>query len=166
MTESKIEDSTLGLPSTSRSNSSKVEPKVKRSGSGKLLFFVGSFAAVIILGFLGFLGFELLSRSNANNDPLRIQGKVSMSEQELRDIVNAKRLTVYWAGPVLGAKYSLVAQKPGQCHITYGDYLWRVRSFYGDFETVENYRINTFTKLKPISSKIGEFHEDKNDSIK
>lgn len=60
----------------------------------------------------------------------------------------------------------LFAQKPGQCHITYGDYLWRVRSFYGDFEMVENYRINTFIKLKPISSESGESHEDKNDSIK
>lgn len=115
MTESKIEDSVLGLPLTSRPNSSQKEPKVKRSRSGRLLFFVGSFAAVIILGFLGY---GMISRSNASNDPQRIQGKVAMSEQELRDVVNAKHLIVYWAGPVSGAKYSLT-QKPGQSFVRY-----------------------------------------------
>ena len=79
----------------------------------------------------------------------------------------------------------LFKQKPGQCHITYGDHLWRVKSFYGDFEFVENYRLNTFIKLKPASpesveihvpedieanessdvlSEIGESHEQQNDN--
>lgn len=89
---------------------------MKKPKLGRLLFFVGSFAAVVILGFFGFIS---VLRSNANNNPLNVQGKVALSEHQLRDIVNAKHLTVYWAGPVEGAKYSLVAEKPGQSFVRY-----------------------------------------------
>jgi hypothetical protein len=36
----------------------------------------------------------------------------------------------------------------------YGEKLWRVKSFYGDFKISQNYQINHFIKLKPQSSKI------------
>lgn len=104
------------LSSTPKSGSSKMEPRVKKRRLAKLLFLVGSFAAVAVLGFFGFV---MVSRSNAANNPLNVQGKVALSEHQLRDIVNAKHLTVYWAGPVAGAKYSLVAEKAGQSFVRY-----------------------------------------------
>ena len=49
----------------------------------------------------------------------KIQGKVALSEQELRDVIAAKKLTVYWAGPLTGAKYTLIATTPGIFYIRY-----------------------------------------------
>lgn len=57
----------------------------------------------------------------------------------------------------------LFSQKPGQCHITYGDYLWRAKGFYGDFQYVENYRLNSFIKLKQTSES-GESYAEKNEN--
>jgi energy-coupling factor transporter ATP-binding protein EcfA2 len=48
----------------------------------------------------------------------------------------------------------LYSQQPGECHVMYGEKLWRVKSFYGDFKISQNYQINHFIKLKPQSSKI------------
>jgi hypothetical protein len=42
----------------------------------------------------------------------------------------------------------LYSQEPGECHITYGDKLWRADSFYGDFKLCEYFRINSFIKLR------------------
>lgn len=41
----------------------------------------------------------------------------------------------------------LFKQKPGEAHVLYSDKLWRIQSFYGDFEHIEYYRINSFIKL-------------------
>jgi len=82
----------------------------------KLLFFVMSFVLLIVLGFLVFV---LISHSHGTSDLKKIQGKVALSEQELRDVVKVKHLTVYWAGPVDGDKYVLVAQKTGQAVVRY-----------------------------------------------
>lgn len=117
MTARKPDESVDAEILTARPVSSKVKPERKKFKSGKLLFFVGSFAAVIILGFVGYT-FIWDSKDNADNLK-KIQGRVAMSEEELRDVVKANNLTAYWAGPVDGDKYSLIAQKSGQVFVRY-----------------------------------------------
>jgi hypothetical protein len=81
-----------------------------------LLFLTLSLVLVIALGLLGS---TLFFRSHGANDPLKIQGKVALSEQELRDVVKSKHLMVYWAGAVTGDQYALVAPKAGVTFVRY-----------------------------------------------
>lgn len=46
-------------------------------------------------------------------------------------------------------KDDLVCQKPGECHVFFGESLWRVKAFYGDFALPERTHVNHFIKLKP-----------------
>lgn len=72
---------------------------------------------IVILGVGGYL---LISHKvNSGGDLAKIEGKVALSEQELKDVVAAKKLTVYWAGPQTGAKYTLIATTPGIAYVRY-----------------------------------------------
>ena len=77
---------------------------------------IGSFVAVVILGFAGYL---IISHFSKTNDAQKIEGKVAMSADELHTVVLVKHLTVYWAGPMVGAKYALIANKPGSSFVRY-----------------------------------------------
>lgn len=90
---------------------SSAKPKKRRP-----LLVLGSLIAVVILGVAGYF---IISQFGSSNDAQKIQGKVAMSVDELRSVVLAKRLTVYWAGPVTGAKYALIANKPGSSFVRY-----------------------------------------------
>jgi hypothetical protein len=48
-----------------------------------------------------------------------VAGKVALSEQELSDSVKKLGVTVYWAGPVNGAKYALSVPGDGQAYVRY-----------------------------------------------
>lgn len=80
------------------------------------LLVIGSLFAVVILSVAGYL---IFSHGSNSSDLLKIQGKVTMSAGELRSVVLAKQLTVYWAGAVTGAKYALIANKPGVSFVRY-----------------------------------------------
>lgn len=69
------------------------------------LLFLGSLVALVILSVAGYFIFSHLSSSN---DAQKTQGQVAMSADDLRSVVLAKHLTVYWAGPMTGARYALV----------------------------------------------------------
>jgi hypothetical protein len=88
-------------------------PRRKKS---RPLLFLGSLIAVIVLGIAGYF---IISHYSKSNDTQKIAGKVAMSADELRSVVLAKHLTVYWAGPMAGAKYALIANKPGQSFVRY-----------------------------------------------
>ena len=90
------------------------EPVLTKRGKSTMRFIV----AVLIVIF-GVGGYLLISNSNKDGDLAKIQGKVALSEQELRDVVAAKELTVYWAGPQTGAKYTLIATTPGISYVRY-----------------------------------------------
>lgn len=77
-------------------------PKRKK---GRPLVVLGSLIAVVILGVAGYF---VISHFSQSTDADKTQGKVAMSADELRSIVLAKHLTVYWAGPMTDAKYTLV----------------------------------------------------------
>ena len=74
--------------------------------------------ALVILVLAGGAYFFIAQARNGG-DSSKIQGKVALSEQELRDVILAKKLTVYWAGPLTGAKYTLIATTPGIVYVRY-----------------------------------------------
>lgn len=84
----------------------------QRKSSRKVLVFI----LVVILAIGGFL---LIKHQRSGSDLAKIQGKVALSAQELRDVVVAKKLVVYWAGPQDGAKYTLIASTPGVAFVRY-----------------------------------------------
>lgn len=49
----------------------------------------------------------------------RISGGVALSEGELKDVVLKLGETVYWAGPLKGAKYTINAQNVGAIYVRY-----------------------------------------------
>lgn len=49
----------------------------------------------------------------------RISGGVALSESELRDVVKSINQTVYWAGPLRGAKYTINAQNVNTIYVRY-----------------------------------------------
>jgi hypothetical protein len=87
--------------------------KTRRS---RPLLVLGSFVSVIVLGFVGYF---LISHFSKSNEADKTSGKVAMSADELRSVVLAKHLTVYWAGPQTGSKYALIANKNGSNFVRY-----------------------------------------------
>lgn len=49
----------------------------------------------------------------------RISGGVALSESDLKDVVSKLGETVYWAGPMRGAKYTINAQNVGAIYVRY-----------------------------------------------
>lgn len=49
----------------------------------------------------------------------RISGGVALSESELKDVVSKLGETVYWSGPMRGAKYTINAQNVGAIYVRY-----------------------------------------------
>ena len=70
--------------------------------------------ALVVVG-----GFLLFINSNKSQDLSSLTGKVALSASELHDLVAAKHITVYWAGPMDGAKYTLTANTPGTAVVKY-----------------------------------------------
>ena len=48
-----------------------------------------------------------------------LKGKVAMTESQLRDLVSAEKLTVYWTGPMAKSLYTLDTTKKSQIVLTY-----------------------------------------------
>lgn len=87
-----------------------VEPNEKRSP--RLIALI--LAVIVLVGG----GFYLFSNSKSS-DEAKVQGKVALTAQELRDVVLTKKLTVYWAGPQVGAKYALTSTGIGTAYVRY-----------------------------------------------
>ena len=88
----------------------------KKRARSKGFYFI---SILLIVALLAGLGFYIIGKRTSHTDTLKIQGKVAMSAQELRDIVLAKKLTVYWAGPLEETKYALIANKAGSTFVRY-----------------------------------------------
>jgi len=84
----------------------------KRSGARVIVLI-----AVVIVGLLGY--FFIARGQTSASDLEKMQGKVALSEQQLQDVVVKNHLTVYWAGPLAGAKYSLIATNPATIYLKY-----------------------------------------------
>ena len=99
---------------------SRTTPYVRHSGARaqrrRPLLSVGAILSLIVLVIAGYF---IISHFFKTNDVQRIQGKVAMSADELRTVVKSKNLTVYWAGPVTGDKYALIANTAGSSFVRY-----------------------------------------------
>jgi hypothetical protein len=83
-------------------------------GKGSRMFLTLVVIAIVLVG-----GFFAVKHFRSSGDLAKVQGKVALSAQELRDVVIAKKITAYWAGPVDGAKYTLIATTPGVAFVRY-----------------------------------------------
>ncbi|HEX7405651.1 MAG TPA: hypothetical protein VF307_06990 [Candidatus Nanopelagicaceae bacterium] len=134
------------------------QPKKGKSQAQNILLLAGGFIAVIILGLVVSHQVTPSGGSDAN-DPLKIVGQVALSEQELRDVVNARQLTVYWAGPMAGAKYSLISvAAAGQSFLRYLPNGTGLADKSGNFRVIATYRkSNALAVTKRIGAKPGNF---------
>ena len=65
----------------------------------------------------------------------RISGGVLLSESDLKDVVSKLGETVYWVGPMRGAKYTINAQNVGAIYVRY------LPNAKGISDTSPNYRV-------------------------
>ena len=83
-------------------------------GKSTLRFLIALVVVILVVG-----GYLLIANTKNESDLAKIQGKVALSAQGLKDVIAEKKLTVYWAGPQAGAKYTLVATTPGIAYVRY-----------------------------------------------
>jgi len=76
-------------------------------------------AIVTIFVTLGISSFFATNTIDTTTLAARISGGVALSEGELKDVVAKLGETVYWAGPVRGAKYTINAQNVGAIYVRY-----------------------------------------------
>lgn len=76
--------------------------------------FMTIVVALVVVG-----GLLLLINVNKSKDLSSLTGNVALSASELHDLVVAKHITVYWAGSMDGAKYTLTANTPGVAVVKY-----------------------------------------------
>lgn len=122
MTEPRSEDETT--PDVADSLTPPVDPiegetaegEAIKSSLDKRTLRIVSF---IVIAVLAIGGYFLISNANKSGNLSQIQGKVALSDTELRDLVVSKHLIVYWAGPLEGAKYTLLASTPGSAYVKY-----------------------------------------------
>ena len=75
--------------------------------------------SVFVILLLAVGAYFLIAQAKNGGDSAKNQGKVALSEQELRDVIVSKKLIAYWAGPQTGAKYTLTATTPGIVLVRY-----------------------------------------------
>lgn len=86
----------------------------KKSKAGRV------WLALLLVVVIGAGAYFLVFHKKPNaTDVAMIQGKVALSEQDLSSVIAANHLTVYWAGPMAGAKYSLIATNPNLIYLKY-----------------------------------------------
>lgn len=94
--------------------SEQVEEAVASDSKSSRKVLIAILVAILVVG-----GFAFVRHQRSGNDIAKIQGKVALSAQELRDVVVAKHITAYWVGPQDGAKYTLIASTPGVAFVRY-----------------------------------------------
>jgi hypothetical protein len=124
VTESGFENDALHNSSSTESDAPSIESQVAHSAviqtptpsRGKKM--VRTLIFVIIIG-LAAGGYFLIQHTKTVGGTAQTQGRTALSETELRDLVVAKHLTVFWAGPMAGAKYTLTVATPGIVYLKY-----------------------------------------------
>lgn len=90
---------------------------------------LSTFTRVVLLTLIvaSFVGFQLGASNSASKLDTNststftdvVAGKVALTESELISAVKKLGVTVYWAGPVKGAKYTLSVPSDGQAYVRY-----------------------------------------------
>jgi len=92
-------------------------------------------AAVTLVLTLSFSSLFATNPLDTTTLAARISGGVALSESELKDVVVKLGETVYWAGPIRGAKYTINAQNVGAIYVRY------LPDGKGISDTNPNYRV-------------------------
>lgn len=81
---------------------------------------------------------------------------VALSEKELRNVIAAKNLTAYWAGPVAGNKYSLFVPKTGVVVVRYLPDGVGLKDTSATFRLIATYvQKGAFLKTQDAGTKVG-----------
>ncbi len=94
-------------------------PYVNLMSSGPKKRLPRSLVALVAVAVVAVAGYFLVTHFINGNDADKLAGKVAMSAGELRSVIRGHHLTAYWAGPTVGAKYALIATKPGSIFVRY-----------------------------------------------
>ena len=90
------------------------------------------------------------------NDVQKTQGKVAMNQKELRSIVLAKHLIVYWSGPLDGYKYALSVDKTGSSFVRYLPDGRGLNDKTSSFRVIATYSLKgAFVATQSAGTKIG-----------
>jgi hypothetical protein len=76
-------------------------------------------AAVTLVLTLSFSSLFAANPLDTTTLAARISGGVALSESDLKDVVSKLGETVYWAGPMRGANYTINAQNVGAIYVRY-----------------------------------------------
>ena len=76
-------------------------------------------AAITLILTLSFSSLFATNPLDTTTLAARISGGVALSESDLKDVVAKLGETVYWAGPMRGAKYTINAQNVGAIYVRY-----------------------------------------------
>jgi len=124
VTETGLENESPHITSSPQPVSPSIESQVEHSAvvqaptssRGKKMIRTVVFIVIIALAAGGYF---YISHANKTADISQLQGRVPLSQTELRNLVIANHLTVYWAGPMDGAKYTLTANTSGIAYLKY-----------------------------------------------
>lgn len=97
---------------------SKAAPFLNSMSHGSKKRSLRRFIAFVVVLVVAAAGYFLVTHFTKGGDAQKLAGKVSMSAGELRSVILANHLTVYWAGPTDGARYALVV-KPASIFVRY-----------------------------------------------
>jgi hypothetical protein len=107
----------VGNPNSSYGgNSQHVAGSKAKSKQKRPVLLISTVLALVILIVSGYL---IFAHSRQSSDTQKTLGKVAMTADELRSVVLAKKLVVYWAGPVSGDKYALITNNAGASFVRY-----------------------------------------------
>jgi len=83
-------------------------------------FRVRVFFILLLVGTLTLVGvFQVGASSEREWRITALKGKTAMTEVQLRELVAAEKITVYWTGPLLNSLYTLDSSKKNQMILTY-----------------------------------------------
>jgi hypothetical protein len=116
-------------------------PVIKINHVSRSNKFLKRFAfAVLFIGLIGLIGnFQGSAVSQDNWSKSALRGKVAMTEFQLKKLVESKKLTVYWVGPLANNLYTLNTSKPSQIILTYLPQKNESKSVIADSRVVGTY---------------------------
>jgi hypothetical protein len=93
-----------------------IKPKKRKSRRRRILISLCSFLVAVCIAFAGF--YFANHRKQPDQTKL-LQGRISLTERGLRDVVLKNNLIAYWIGPLAGDSYSIYVPRPGVAVVRY-----------------------------------------------
>lgn len=128
-------------------------------------------AIVSVLTVMFIFAFVNHASANARVEMLRKSGAITMSAEELVELVKQEKLTVYWLGPIQGDVYTIICTDPGEIYVNYIPNGTRLHDSFASSVMVETYpkgtdEISALVDRPHSESEEREFVNPENSEIK